>query len=632
MSGSPSAPPGRRRSWRLPAAGLLLLLAALGGAYGQEGQDAAGGSPAVPEEPSPPEPKRPRVGTVTFIGNRTFPASRLRNILLTQPWRFWAPNRYFPEVLNQDLETLRSFYEQHGYLQARVLDARVREEPEKNVVHIEIEIAEGPLTTVGGVSISGNRLLSSERLSGQLDIRIGEPFQPPVVREDTLDLMRQYADEGYLETDVRPDIRIRPDENQAFIEFAITESEQFRIDRIRLEGMEKTRERIIQRELSFRPGEIVRYSALLESQRRLFRTGLFQSVFISPVAPESAAPGRRDILVEVQETRSIEINASVGYSTIGKLGASLEVRDTNIAGTALKAGLAGSADFQKRSVGASFTEPRLFGTWIQTDLDLRFEQLLEPSYDLLRGIANLEFGRELGERSRASLAYQYEKAAISDARISPLPVDLDSDLHSLIVSYLIDTRNDLVSPTRGFYVEWRNALGEDIPLFSREVFTFNPYFRTTATARGFFPLTPSTVLATALSGGWITHLVEEEMFPLNLRFYTGGPNSLRSFGYQQVGPQDPSGIPLGGTLSLVWNVLEVRQTIYKILGGVLFLDAGGVWARPSEFRFGDVRLGLGAGLRLNTPIGVIRLDGALKIRPREGESPGAVYLSVGQAF
>ncbi len=606
----------------LLAAGLLLAAGSRAGAQAEQ-----------PEPAQSPVEKRPRVGTVRFTGNEAFSSSRLQKLLLTRPSRFWAPVRYYPEVLRQDLETLRLFYEQEGYLQARVPDVHTKEEPQRGTVDVQIDLDEGPLTRVETATVSGNQVLDEAQILGRIRLKPGDPFRSPVVREDILELMRLYAEHGYLEADIRPDIRIRPEQNLATIQLFIEEREQFRVGQVRLSGYEKTRPFVIRRELALRPGEIIRYSRILETQRRLFRTGLFQNVYVTPAPPAGGEAGRKDILVDVKESKSIEINASIGYSTIGKLGASAELKNNNIGGTALRAGIEAGIDFQKQGVGASFSEPRLFGSRIQTDLLLRLEQIAEPGYDLARVVGDLNFGWTPGQRSRASVGYQYERDAITHVQISPLPADLETDLHSLIGNYYLDTRDDLLNPTRGFFISWQGQLGQDIPLGNLPSgFRLNPYLQLTGTFRAWYPATSTTVLASALNGGWLTHLAHEEPFPLSQLFYTGGPDTVRGYAYQGVGPQDINGTPLGGTLMLVWNVMEIRQTIFRILSAALFLDAGGVWARPGDFSFNDVRWGLGAGLRLNTLVGVIRLDGALKLRPRAGESPGAVYLSVGQTF
>ncbi|MEJ2052207.1 MAG: BamA/TamA family outer membrane protein, partial [Calditrichota bacterium] len=158
------------------------------------------------------------------------------------------------------------------------------------------------------------------------------------------------------------------------------------------------------------------------------------------------------------------------------------------------------------------------------------------------------------------------------------------------------------------------------------------FYSTILTAKYFYPATRSTVLAMALSAGWISAPGGINAIPLNERFYTGGPNELRAFGYQEVGPLDQNGIPLGGNIKLVWNVFEVRQTIYKMFGMALFGELGNIYLSPGEIKFSNLRQSLGTGLRVNSPVGLLRLDYAFNLSPRKGEPGTQLYFSVGQAF
>jgi translocation and assembly module TamA len=120
--------------------------------------------------------------------------------------------------------------------------------------------------------------------------------------------------------------------------------------------------------------------------------------------------------------------------------------------------------------------------------------------------------------------------------------------------------------------------------------------------------------------------------PLNERFYAGGPNSLRGFGYQLVGPLDSDGDPTGGRLKLVWNLVEIRQAVYKMIGLALFADVGDILWQPEAFRLGNIRTSAGVGLRANTPIGIMRLDYGVNLKRKKGEPEAKLYFNMGQAF
>jgi outer membrane translocation and assembly module TamA len=125
---------------------------------------------------------------------------------------------------------------------------------------------------------------------------------------------------------------------------------------------------------------------------------------------------------------------------------------------------------------------------------------------------------------------------------------------------------------------------------------------------------------------------ESREIPLNERYFTGGPTSLRAFGYQMVGPLDAATEPLGGGFKLVCNLVEIRQSLYKMFGGVVFMEFGNVWPTAEDFRPDDLRVSLGSGLRLNSPLGIVRCDLGINVDRRPGESRSKIYISMGQAF
>ncbi|HSG28843.1 MAG TPA: BamA/TamA family outer membrane protein, partial [Candidatus Krumholzibacterium sp.] len=120
--------------------------------------------------------------------------------------------------------------------------------------------------------------------------------------------------------------------------------------------------------------------------------------------------------------------------------------------------------------------------------------------------------------------------------------------------------------------------------------------------------------------------------PLNERFYLGGPDVLRGFEYRRAGGLDENGEPVGGNFRLVANMIEIRQVVYRMIGVAAFFDIGGIWQQPSAVRMRGLRYCPGAGLRVNTPIGIIRADYGINIDRKDDEPAGHIYVSVGQSF
>ncbi len=567
-----------------------------------------------------------KVSSVTFQGNHSFTDRQLRKVMLTRPSRSLSRSYYYSDVLQDDLENLVLFYQQNGYLEAQITDTTVGTDTTKQAVDIRISISEGQLTRVEGVAVLGNTVFPDSLLLHKIGIRLDDPFRRTRLQEAALSLLTLYADSGYLEAEVVPDVPIDPETHRALIDFIIREKNQFTIAEIRMDGLKKTKPQVVRRELLFHTGEVIKYSHLLESQRRLYLTGLFGSVFVRPQAAASGDSTKKDILVELQESESIEFNVAAGYGSVEKARGRIEFFNTNWKGNARKFGLATKASFISRSIEGSFTEPWTLGLPWRTDVNLLVEYLEEPGYNLNRVGGRFVVGRGFGKRSTASVTYRNERAELSHVEVSPIPEDLESSLRSLTLSLIYDTRDNLFNSTRGVYVEWKNELAGSFlsgtDTFLRSVGRFKFFHRPRR----------STIVGTALEIGWMDVFGRSRDIPLNERFYAGGPNSLRGFGYQLVGPLDSEGHPLGGRLKLVWNLLEIRQALYKMMGLALFSDVGNVWSRPDDFRFSDLRTSVGIGLRANTPVGMVRLDYSINLEPKKGERQARFYFNMGQAF
>jgi outer membrane protein insertion porin family len=567
-----------------------------------------------------------KVKSVTFEGNQAFTERRLQKVLLTRPSRFLSPSHYHPEILDEDLNNLVLFYQQNGYLDAQVTDHHVTTDSVQKEVGIHIQVTEGELTQVEGVAVFGNNVFADSLLLQMIKINPGDPLRQKRIEEATLSILSLYADEGYLDTQIKPDVRIDSVVHRALIDFVISEKVQFKVGEIRMEGLEKTKPGVVKRELLFARGEVIRYSRLLESQRRLYLTGLFYSVFIQPQPAASGDPTTKDILLDLKENKSIEFNLAAGYGSVEKARGRMEIFNNNLAGSALKAGISAKVSFISRGLEFSFTDPWTFGLRLRTDANFMLEYLEEPGYDISHRVGRLVIGRAFGKRSNISFGYRYQNAKIKNIQVSDIPDQLETNLRTLAISLILDTRDNLFNSTQGTYFEWKNELAGS---FLRGTDTF---VRSVGRIRYFYSWKRSTIFATALEVGWMDFFGESRDIPLSERFYAGGPNSLRGFGYQLVGPLDAEGDPFGGRFKLVWNLLEIRQALYKMFGMAIFADVGNVWSKPKEFRLDDVRTSAGFGLRATTAVGILRLDYGINLQPKKGEPGGKLYFSMGHAF
>jgi len=563
---------------------------------------------------------------VSFNGNSAFSEKRLFRLMLTKPSGFLSKSYYYPEILEEDIANITLFYQNNGYLEIKVGEPVMSADSANSEVAINIPIDEGPLTKVEGISVLGNDIFNDSTLLQKIKLKQGDSFKKSRIQEGMVAIISLYADQGYLDAIVKPDIKISYESHLAVIDLVINENNQATISDIQIKELEKTREYVLKRELNFKPGQVVSYSKLLSSQKRLYLTGLFESVFIRPISAPFNDPKQKTILIEVKEKYSGELNMAVGYGSTDKIRGKFEILNSNLFGTGRQAGASLSASFIRRAIETSYSEPWTFGLRFKTDINLIYEYLEEPGYDMGRFAARLTVGKSLRKNSHIGLTYRFEEANLKNVEVTRIPATIDSRTRSLMLSLVYDTRDNLFNPKTGKYIEWTNELAGSFLKGN------NTFVRSILRLKGFYSYNPKTIFASSLEIGWMNYFGASDDIPLNERFYTGGPNSIRGFGYQLVGPLEGEDIPLGGRFKVVWNLVEIRRVIYKLIGGAIFLDAGNVWSDIAHFHIKDLRLAAGPGFRANTPIGLMRFDLGINLFPDSPETTTKLHFNVGHSF
>ena len=570
--------------------------------------------------------KKLKVRQVTFEGNIAFKADRLDGLMLTRTSRFLSRSYYYPEVFADDIDNLMAFYRQNGYLEAQVVDTFVHADTVDQSVDITIRVDEGKLTRVEGVTIFGNQFFADSVLRSHIKLLNGDPLLRRAIQDGVLSILNLYAENGFIDASVTPNVQVNQEVHLAVIDIVIEEHAQSRIDSIRIQGLQKTKPSVVSRELSFQPGEIIKYSRLLQAQRRLYLTGLFESVFARPAPSSSGDSTAKDVLIELKEKPSSEFGIMIGYGSIEKIRGRIELTTSNLAGTARQIGTAFEANFIEQGISGSFTEPWTFRTHWRTDINIFLQFRQEPGYKTQTLGARVTLGRRLGFHTTVAASYRFENTDLTEVTALAYPKDLDPHVRSLSLSITHDTRDNLFDTQSGTYIDWTNELAGSFLQGS------NTFARSVMTLKFFRQIGQESIIGSAFEIGWMDFFGASEEIPLNERFYTGGPTSLRGFGYHLVGPLDENGKPLGGQFKIVWNLFELRKAIYKLLGSAAFVDIGNVWTDINAFRFGDLRPSVGIGLRINSPIGIVRLDYGVNVDRKGMESQGKLFLSMGQAF
>lgn len=595
------------------------------------------------------EGRRISVSKIKFSGNTAFSEKELRKRMSIGESGLFRSRPFVQDIFNKDLDSLRDVYLDAGYMDVSIAKDIVIT-PEGKAV-LNIGIYEGSRTTVGIVFFEGNSAISDEELRSKLNLKHGVPFKERILEEDRYRILSAYSQKGYVYAKV--DVETRPlppatvkdaesgpagadGEKMMDIVFHITEDMAASVGRIIIRGNEITRDDVIMRELFVKPGGPYNYEDILKSQQRLYRLGYFSLVRFEPLRP-GEKEYKKDLLLTMEERPAGAVEIGLGYGDLDRLRGFIEVSHSNIAGSGRRASVRfEGSDILKRAV-LNLQEPwflnrRMDGrfTLSWSDTDKINSDTREIYYQTRKTAASFGVEKTLNSL-KLSLIYQYEN--VENYNVQPGAALSSEDegrvrISSLTPALIRDKRDDPFNPRRGSLQgiavkEAMSAIGSEAD-----------FTKVTLQSIWFFPMNDTAVLALSgrLGMAWPYRATTE--VPLHERFYLGGGSTIRGYLQDLVGPTMPGAsgepVPTGGEAMALGNI-EIRLNPSGGVGFVLFSDAGNVW-QERTFRVNEIRASYGAGIRLNTPVGPLRLDYGQKIHRRSGESPGELHFSLGHAF
>jgi outer membrane protein insertion porin family len=575
------------------------------------------------------EGPRVTVESVTFTGLTRVEESQLRKRMETAPPGVLRRRVFQQEVLERDVRALAAFLVSEGYDRARVGPPEVTYSEDRTHVRIVVPVEEGRRLQIASVNLAGVRALPEPELRAALALAPGAPWSQHTLDQGSRVLERRYARAGYLAAKVEAASKVR--DGEVDVVFTVTEGPRTRVGRVLVRGLTRTAPRVVLRELPLAEGDPFDPDVLVEAQRKLALLGLFESVEVEPLRP--APVPFADVTVTVREGKPWHVAGGLGYSTFEGARGFAEIGHDNLFGTGRS--LAFRFRLSERSDRADilYREPWLFGTRWVGDADLFRERRDEIGYDLERLGLALGILRDLWPEHIRGLrgSVRYEIAEVNRFDIDPTLLEEDirpgrERIATITPELILDRRDHPLDPRRGSFhfaslEVGGSALGGEADFLKTRL----------ETAWLLDQLRP-TVLALGLRLGLATPLGDTDALPIEKRFLAGGATTVRGYREDRLGPLDAKGNPLGGNALVVLNV-EYRFPLWRWFSGAVFFDSGAVSARVADLSTDDLRSGVGAGLRLRTPVGPLRLDVGYPLNrvPRQDQKL-RVYVTVGYPF
>ncbi|MDZ7860132.1 MAG: outer membrane protein assembly factor BamA [Candidatus Krumholzibacteriota bacterium] len=601
----------------------------------------------------------PVVDRIIILGNRTFDDKTLKSKMQTKEKgfiSFFNKPRYRKDFLIRDLERIKSFYKKKGFFKTEVnLSSLVRDEKSNSVI-IKIIIDEGERTRIRSLEIEDPKVISESLIRDVLELTVGHPYNPNLVKTDQYAIFNLFVQKGYLGTGVSYDVNI--DSTEVDLIWKIKTGEKAKIDSISITGNSKVDTEIVSRELTIHPGDYFDLKKIQQSKQNLYNTGCFSSVDIQP-EDLNLEEGIVDLHLAVREREMGYIEAGIGVGNVHASHMFLEWGQRNLLNRGYGLRLTSSYSFslfQENEINFSdmvfdrkyvryegeLRFPHILSTWNTFSLGAYYEDdatILPAVFSSMSYTAAIS--RNVSRQTLILLSYAFE-------HIKRNPVTgqaSESGRRSLKLKYRRDTRKYYFNPKKGNYfnMELRYSgglLGGD-----------DNYYSAISSYRNYNIIFDETVLAYRIRAGYVEPFSStgSSGLPIESRFFIGGGNSVRGYEENSLGPE-AGGEPVGGQVLLLTNV-ELRFYIPGLsdlnIGGVVFLDGGNVWDSITdlslnkfnifkdshEITLSDYKYSCGFGLRYYTPIGPIRVDAGFPVNKAAYINPDYwIHISLGHLF
>lgn len=599
---------------------------------------------------------------IRFVGNTVFDSEDLADQmqLAEHKWSSWYTKRdlYSREKLAADLETLRSFYQNQGYLDFKVDSVQVSVAPNKSDIFITINVTEGKQYTVNEITLGGDMLGLENEVKPLIVYEKDEIYNAERINEITKTIVDKYSSLGYAFATVTPNPVPVEGRDAVNVVLTVDPGRRAYVRHVNITGNTRTRDDVIRREVRQYESAWFDSDKVKISRDRIDRLGYFETVTAEP-KPVEGTRDQVDLEINVKERPTGSISLGAGYSTSDGVILSAGFAQDNVFGSGKSFSVEVNTSKSMRTYAVSLIEPYITPEGISRHIDIydRRVDLWEldvsnVAYETLG--AGLSFGIPVTELDRVFLGARVEQTQVDlrGSREGAIAGNTDDNSPErywnyvgeygdspkaalLTLGWSRDSRDNVLAPTRGRYQ--RVSAEFALPVWDQR------YYRATYQLTQYFPLSKNWTLGTNLQLGW-GDTYGGKMFPFFKNFYAGGIGSVRGFETSSLGPRDTNDDRLGGDRQFIFSaeLLTPLPGADRTLRGLFFLDAGNVWGyrRDSQqsgyyredLSFDDLRYSVGFGVAWISPLGPLKFSLAFPLNKKDGDDTQRFQFQIGTGF
>jgi len=589
------------------------------------------------------EGRAARIKQINLIGNHRFPDKELLDeFSLTTPNMFSAftkSDQYSKQGLSADLETLRTFYLDRGYLKFNIDSTQVSITPDKQDIYITINITEGSQYKIREVTLSGDLVVPAEELFPLISINPGDVFSRKQVTEAVDRISSLLGNQGYAFANVNTTPEMDDELNEVNLGFFVDPGKRVYVRRINIAGNVGTRDEVLRRETRQMEGGWYSTEQVERTRTRIDRLGFFEDVNVeTPTVPGTT--DQLDVNYSVTEMSSGSVTAGAGFSQTSGVLFNASIQQENFLGTGKQVAFTFDNSEINTIYRFSYTNPFWTVDGVSRGFSLGYRKtdaneanLSDYSTDTRNAAIN--FGIPINEYDTIRFSVGYQGLDLKSTSSSPDQVTDFIDKHGdsfddlvLTGSWSHDSRNRILFTDTGGLQ--RVSLETTTPGSGLE------YYKLTYVQQRFVPLTRELTLGLKGNIGYGDGFGDYETLPFFENFFAGGVRSVRGFEDNTLGPKDSDGDPIGGAFMVVFNaeVIFPIPFVEEAKGVRLsaFFDIGNVYEDYNSFDAADLRYSVGLASLWLSPLGPISVSLGYPLNAESDDDEQRFQFTVGTFF
>ena len=586
-----------------------------------------------------------KIRQVNFIGNRVFSTDTLRDEMemSTPNWFSWYTKNdlYAKDKLTGDLEHIRSYYLNRGYLEFNIESTQVSLTPDKKEMYLTVTLHEGEPYTISSIKLAGNLLDREAELAQLIKIKPGERFSAEKLQATTKAIVDKLGEYGYAFATVNAQPQIDQEHHTVDVTLQVDPSRRVYVRHINVVGNTRTRDEVVRREMRQLESSWFDSNRLALSKDRVNRLGYFTDVDVTTV-PVEGSPDQVDVDVKVTEKPTGAITLGAGFSSTDKVVLSAGVSQDNVFGSGTSLALNVNTAKTYRTLTVTQTDPYFTADGIKRITDVYYRTTYplynfnDASFRIITVGADLKFGIPFSEADTVYFGVGLEQNRLDIDSSTPQSYkDYVAEFGHVVnnvpltVGWARDDRDSALVPSRGYYLQSNGEVGT--PLGGTE------YYKADVQAQYYYSFARGFILGLNLQGGYGNGFAGKA-YPIFKNYYAGGIGSVRGYEAGSLGPTDQTtGDPIGGSRMVVANVemtVPLPGTGWdRTLRVFTFMDAGNVWGNEGNSTGANgLRYSYGAGLEWISPIGPLKLSLGFPVVRHATDKYQVFQFQIGTSF